>query len=632
VSRLFAPRAAAGLALLLLLALLPWWEGGGTAWGLFVAHTLILTAGALVIVPAMWAGGDGLPRGVEWVGLSAAAFLGACLLSFAFVDYRYGSFLSVWNILMAALLAVVARSADPAWRAPACWIASTLSALQAAGVLILPPPANMTPSGSFANANHLAAFLNIGAFVALGLGLAWMRHGARGRLAAALAGLIVALDAAALLRIGARGALGALVIVFAAWGAASIPRERQAARRLLWGGAAVLILIAAISVVMRFQRVGDPYRYSRIQIWQAGLSAAADAPLVGIGPGMFSRRSWRYNFPQEGEMFRYSKEPRTTESHLVEAVAETGLIGLAALGFLVGALMPRLWRLASGSRLEDAGPALAALACLLQAVVDTPFHAPAVILTLIALLAPRLSAPRPEEQVVLAGCSVDPATRRLAVSAALALAAFAWTSAVLLPWLAHRSYLEAAADPVVIDRAVRLDRFNPLYATERADLITPRRHPLELDALYGADRDLRTALRIDPVNPDYLHQLARLHVRSCFEILSDEASLRRAESLYRHLLALDVKDPRPHLELAAFLEAQGRGSEAIPLIVSALDLEPRYLGARAALASLLADQGRLPESRKAMQDLDRARTELSGYEPRNGYEKDLMEIKRLPAE
>src|SRR5262245_15963737 len=87
----------------LLLVLLPWLEGGSSAIGLFVAQTLIFALAAATLGRACRRGRLAISCG--WEGVAGLAMLACGLISFLRVDYWFGSFLSLWDLAMAALLA-----------------------------------------------------------------------------------------------------------------------------------------------------------------------------------------------------------------------------------------------------------------------------------------------------------------------------------------------------------------------------------------------------------------------------------------------------------------------------------------------------------------------------------------------
>jgi len=618
-------RSAVGMATSIvlgaLLALSPWFEGGASPSGLFVCHTLVF-----LLLALSWSGSrlERLPGlGAGWEAPMAAALLAICVVSFLRVDYFYGSFLALWNVLMAMLLAVAVwlAGARPARMVTA--IVSLTSAAQAIALFLLPAGQNVTPSASFANANQLAAYLNVGTcFAMAGLVASW-RAGRAGRAGSkARAGgwaAIVMVNGAALARIGSRGALAGLIAAAAFGILLSVPADRRKLRFALWSGLAAVMILAALAVAWRFQRIEDPYQFDRVRIWKAGLDATREHPALGMGPGMFERRAYRYNFPLEREMFRYSKLPGSTHSTWLQASTQIGVVGLAAALMLSAILLARLRQ----TRKLATGPGLALIACLVHGFVDTPFEVPAVAFALIAALVPALmpEGPMRAPLYVAFRWRRDGPARAL-VAAAAAATVTAWLGAVFFPFVAW-----SASERGDFETAIRRDRFNPLYHAERAETAWRAGRPVSLltpPTLALVDMDLRGAHGLDPGNPEHLLGLGQLHAHACFEIGADPAVRARAEEYYREALALGLKDPRPRLELAAFMLAQSRTAEGIDQIRAALAIEPRYVAARQALVRALRQAGQAGPAADEETRLEETRRELAGYRPKNGYEEDLM--------
>ncbi len=174
------------------------------------------------------------------------------------------------------------------------------------------------------------------------------------------------------------------------------------------------------------------------------------------------------------------------------------------------------------------------------------------------------------------------------------------------------------------ERALRLNPANPLYWTERAEALLGRDRPVTPAVLARADPDLRHAVRLDPVDPLPLLDLARLHARAWFEIGAEPAAAARAIGFYRKAIDLGIRDPRPHFELGTFLMAAGDSGQAMIEFDAAIGLEPNFLAARLARARALLDRGEEEAARRELVRLREARRRLEGYVPRNGYEADLL--------
>lgn len=79
----------------------------------------------------------------------------------------------------------------------------------------------------------------------------------------------------------------------------------------------------------------DPYAFDRINIWKVSIDIFTDNFLTGVGPDNFSQVSKKYNFRQTKGPANYFKVPRQTHNDYLKLVAETGIIGLIILVFML---------------------------------------------------------------------------------------------------------------------------------------------------------------------------------------------------------------------------------------------------------------------------------------------------------
>ena len=616
----------------LLLALLPWWEGGASPGGLFLTQTVAFSAVLIVAVRIIRARRVVVSLG--WEATPAIGLLVLTVVSAGCCGYLYGAFLTSWDRLVAALLAaalVLDASLDPGKaqgpQLPWAWVGALATAGVAQSVLVLtmPAPENLTPSGTFANASQLAAWLNLALLVSAGALAECWRAGSRHRVVSLLLAAGILVDAAALFRTGSRAALGSLVVVAAFWGLRASRNRGPRLRRAVWLLLAAFALAAVAAVGARFDRIADPYRYERVRIWEAGLRAMADHPILGLGPGMFERHGYPYNFPLDGEAFRFSKTPGSTHSSLVQAGAEMGIGGLVLAALLMILLGWRACREA-GSSGRRAGAAMGLLACLLHGIVDRPFAVPAITLSLVALSIPWI-LPRGLRESPLAAAFSWGATMRNRMASGFVLAGllYLYVGAVVLPYAAHTAYLRGE-----LDSAALLGPENPLYREARAAAVWRSDRPASLQDFAIAERELMAARDLNAKDPATLISLARLHARACFALSAEAATAARAERYYREAIALGRKDPRPHAELASFLLALGQPDSAIAILEEAIALEPRFLGAHAILSRALAEAGRLDDARHWSERLKEEQAQLQGYVAKNAYEADLMKLDARP--
>jgi O-antigen ligase len=257
-------------------------------------------------------------------------------------------------------------------------------------------------TGSFAHPNTLATFEALALPGALALALkgpARMRPVALVSLGVIFAGLALSLSRGGLLAVA--GAMAMMLI----WG----PFRRTVI------AACLIVLVLAIAggnplgdvqqvelLTSRLQSISysaagvDP----RFRVWEGTPEIIADHPIFGTGEKSFPRTAQQYG------LFVLGRRTSTYEhAHNIPLTigAELGLIGLAALGWLVVALIRALVRGYRRSAPEDRGLVLALaaafLALALQGLVDYTLRSAvivAVVFVLVACVAVLSDSPRAE--------------------------------------------------------------------------------------------------------------------------------------------------------------------------------------------------------------------------------------------
>lgn len=624
IHRLQRPsRLAVWIPLAYLLLVPPFLQGGTSSLAVLGVHTAILfLLGAVLLArPGTVSGVRFLPA--PWIALGLCC--GISLVSFLHVSYRFGSFVSLFNLVMYFLLVFsISRLSWSEAERVGCERVLLLSTFfQTLPVLyqfFLEPDSR--PSGWFANPNHLAAFLLIGLWVATGRFL----HG-RSRLERSAAVTAAVFLLAAILSTGSRGALAALWVVLVAilfrW------ISRLGFRRTAAGLAAILVLalLAGGMVLHRFRGAVDPYRHARLRIWPAALRVAADHPILGVGPGMLESRAFNYNPPEEGGPVRYSKRFLSAHSSYLQILAETGVIGLICALAVAAFLLRRLFRNDSHPR---AGPgcrwlgfALATL--LVHGLVENLVGVPALVVALLIPAAIRISPDR------RAGDRLGGRPGRALAAAGMALVYIFG----LLVWLPYRADLHfrrmqaagnAAAFAGHFGRAVAYNRFQPYYYSEAAIRILRGTRSFDLATFAICHGYLRTAIRLEPGEPRFHLEMARLYVRAFGELFRDISTRDRALAAYQAAFSLNRTDPRPLVEAARFGTRVGLLEESLDSLERALEVEPAYVQARVERLELLGMLDRLEERDAGLEGLKVDLRALEEYQPRNDYERSILAL------
>jgi O-antigen ligase/tetratricopeptide (TPR) repeat protein len=371
----------------------------------------------------------------------------------------------------------------------------------------------------------------------------------------------------------------------------------------------------------------------RVEYWLNALDVFKDHPLTGTGAGTFGYVHARY----QRSIVVYAQDPHNL---YLQTAAETGLIGLAALGGLLGGIA-LLWRrvlqrfrageehaIVAGIGLSLAAffahsalemnfmfPANPAMAFALVGVLGAyaALHTPAVtspsfasgapsrwrygVAALMALAIVAVQVQQSAERRFQAG-------RRLLYSGRSEAAADKFEAAMRWNPLNPR-YPSALADairvtkpedrrvPVLIRRSIALDRSNPSYPLQLARTLLARKdyaaHAAEIETL------LRRALTLDPYHmPDAFQLLADLHIRLGRPAAAENAYRKAMVRFSGHGVVQDevlrallwYRIIPLYFNWSGYLLEAGREAEAVSVLESLLREDPTIASAYVQLADI----------------------------------------------
>lgn len=128
-----------------------------------------------------------------------------------------------------------------------------------------------------------------------------------------------------------------------------------------------------------------PILTARSNFWLTAWRAFQSSPLWGVGPFTYGTQFMKYHSVPPWSPFAHA------HNYLFNLAAETGLIGLASVGWLIVAILRALgqnWQQAGREhRLLMAGCAGSLAGCAVHNLVDTILTMPTIVLTLVAVLA-----------------------------------------------------------------------------------------------------------------------------------------------------------------------------------------------------------------------------------------------------
>ena len=322
-------------------------------------------------------------------------------------------------------------------------------------------------------------------------------------------------------------------------------------------GLGVILVIGFIGLGLIQQRItthgsGDQVRLS---LWRSAVQMALDHPLLGVGPKLYGRALRTYRDPA------LARDQITTAHNLyLNTAAETGIIGLLAGGWLIGAFILAAWRnwqatSSTNQRIRMAGVAAALLGFGAQNGVDT-FNATQIMLPVLLGGAYLLS---PHQVSRATGDGFRYRWRPLAM-----LLLLLGYSVVLVRWdiaqfhfqqgsrLAQQGNFAQATTHA--ERALTLDPTLTLYQFEVAYYLS-RQATTDATLLQPAIETYQTALHTEGTNPNYHANLAGL--------LAQSGDIHGAIIALENALHLSPKDTVLLLNLGHLREQAGDQAGAI---------------------------------------------------------------------
>lgn len=601
-------------AVVAVVAVASWGEGGAAAPSLLLQHVLLAAAVAVCLfaLPAADHSPSRAPA-MAWLAFAALAAIGALV-----APYAYAAWLVIVEILSFTSLAWLA-TADPA--ALSRILPHVLAALAAAhGLAALAQKlrGSPRPASSFMNPNHLSAWL-VAAVLFLAAGLLAREGSTRARTAQ---GAAMAIALAGIFVTGSRGAVLGLIAGAAALVALVYQRMPSRARRPMLASAAALILVAVAGVALRFRTDTDPFRFHRTRIWAAALGGALRSPWLGSGPGQFAVAARNLNFPLEDTPLRFERAFSTPHSDVLRAVSEFGFpAGLAAFT-AAGLAGLGLYRRRLALSAVECG-AIAGLASLAaQGCVDDLTTRPALTLTGAAFVGLLIAKRRDDT------ASGVPRAAAQAIAALVVLALGVGEIAGYAAWRDAGSIPRGRLDAAQLGTLQRALRWNPMLPDlwqRLSEHFAGDGRSWSVEDYAAAREATEHARRLQPLDAVYARAAARLEANACLSIFPFQTTRDRAVRLYEEAVARSRTDATIPLEEAKFLLQAGDAAGSERASRRALELEPRAAVTRVWLAQAILKGRRAGAAGEAQKLLDEALAlaPRAGEAPTSPYDASL---------
>ena len=496
------------------------------------------------------------------------------------------------------------------------------------------------PSGTFFNPNFLAGYLTVSWAILLSIAVYGSRKG----------GILFPPSlSTAWWWVGVGSTLGVLLVAIVltqsrggmvAWFAATacILTARYG-WKVAGTGAASLLLAALLFPTPLKERVlaeheQNPVTYARWQMWQGAVVQMTDHPF-GIGLGLYQYTYPLYAFPVEGEIARYGKVAHTPHNDYLQIGVEMGvgalLVFLAGIGLVVREFIQLLRaRLLRWQRSLIVGVGGGGIALLVHAALDSSLRESALAILLLLSAGLVVSAGRVTSHSTGAVHVIQIRSRLLwGMSAAcLLLLLGAEVSRLGMAWL---TFDAASRRAVAGETEVAIQGFKDAIALDPGKSLYHHGLGSVYARAFDASRDkemfrlaqaeFKKAIELNPLDSRLLGLLAQLYV-SASQTSSlpggldeqQKAWLRAALRVYERAVRLAPCSAPYHYEQARLHWMLGERAAAEQQAKVAEQLEPNFLPARALLARLWVDMGRIDDARQEVREIQ---ARQARYEQRN---------------
>lgn len=375
------------------------------------------------------------------------------------------------------------------------------------------------------------------------------------------------------------------------WIALALTHSRGGLFSLICGIAAVLyfkfkkwgILIFTVGILVIFISIprktltnitktdgGDSYALKRPAIWKAAIDIIKEKPVFGTGPGNFEILFYKYNFPVDNLISRYSKNTRFAHNEFLQIAAEGGLFTLFAFLFILAVVFK--------NGIKSSPVSTAVLSSILgHSIVDFNLHLPALVFVAIIL----------SSDILYKNCEQELKFSRKYLRIFLAFILFFNTANFFIRPFNAEKY------KIIADKFIKTNPEKALEFYQKAAEHSPNNFEYR-----------RIAGELFYANSDALESIKNL----------------------KKSIELNPKNPFAFISLSNIYYELSEFSKAEYYIFKALEIEPNYLAAKYLLATINEKQNKIEQALKGYNDIISTYKFFSGTSLSSGYEKTLLSI------
>ncbi len=385
----------------------------------------------------------------------------------------------------------------------------------------------------------------------------------------------------------------------------------------------VLLVPTSIRERVLAEHHQNPAAYARWQMWQGAVRQMIDHPF-GIGLGLYQYVYPRYAFPVEGEISRYGTVAQTPHNDYLQLGVEMGpgAILVFALGvFVVGRELMNVLRgrLLRWQRSLMVGVGGGGVALLAHAALDSSLRESAIAILLILCCGLIVSVRRLKENDP-PSVRVIPIRSRMmwGIGAASVLLVVGMEVIRLgLAWMIFESASRRASEGKTVvainglKDAIALDPGKALYHHGLGSVYARAFETTgEEQAFQKAQAEFKDAIELNPLDSRLLGLLGQLYVSaaqapysSAFTNEQRRVLLRAALSVYEQVIHLAPFSAMYRYEQARLYWLLGDRRKAEDRAKEAEVLEPNFLPARALLARLWFEEGRIDGAKNQLREI-----------------------------
>lgn len=576
------------------------------------------------------------------------AFLVLGLLSYAISPYRFSTQLELVKYFAYAAyfysFVALSRGGEPLR-----WVFGSIflsGLLQCAVILYqLLVKGVVRPSGTFFDPNYAAGWIFLALLTAM-----WkvLRDGWRGWRTISLI-VVSGLMVLCIIATGSRSVF-ALLVISAAVLLFVLPGKVKY----------IPVVIALIALMVpnpaRDRLLGlsglDQYAWERANIWKATALIIKDHPLVGVTLGNLPDHTYPYNFPVDENPARYSRRFKKAHNSLLQISAEMGIpAALAIIAWLVRWAVgwAGVWRGTSSQsgRIDLAFIGLIVLSFGIQGMLTDNISSPPMMLAFVSMVAmvrakeEKGKKKEPTQHEDLSRGRLEVVWRELKGSSfvaaflGLVMALILWPVFVLNPFLAWMSFSkaqdQASAGRItlaekLVKKAIRWNPAQPYFWGFLGEIqMLMARELNDSRLLAQAYSYLNRASSLNPRDPMLYEKLARF----CMEAHRQEGEkrptwLKNARYFYEEAIKRNPLNPFYRYQLASVLWELGNLQRASEQLEAAVELEPNFIMAHKALASLYKTLKRPQLASHHQRRAEFIQRQYQDWKPKNDYERELF--------